>query len=319
MRRFAGKLNAAACRRAVAIVVMLAVAPIGAASAEPAGQAQAAARPATEGSSVNLLMIHHSCGGQLLAAPGERVGGARGSGERCLYDSHPNGGGLRALLEAAGYRVNQASYESLIGNDTDICHWRAKFATHMDRILRTARQDALLPDGQTNRIVCFKSCYPNNGFESAGREPGDPDDCERTVANAKAAYRALLPLLRAQPDVLFVAFTAPPLAAPKPVGKRQKLMQWLKPDDRGARHARAFNTWLIDHEQGWLAGYDLPNVVVFDYYDILTGHGAAGDHAAYPTRGGHDDHPSSEGNLRAAAAFVPFLAEAVAHFEAGAR
>ena len=260
---------------------------------------------------MNLLFIHHSCGGALMAAPGEVVGGARGSGERCIYESHPNGGGLRDLLTAAGYRVHQASYESLIGNDTDICHWRAKFADHMDRILCTARQDTLLPAGQTNQIVLFKSCYPNNWFTGRGQEPGDPDDCERTVANARAAYRALLPLLEAQPEVLFVAFTAPPMAAPKPVGWRQTLKSWFKPEDRGGKLAREFNTWLVDRERGWLAGYDLPNIVVFDFYHLLTGEGA-GDYSAYATRDGRDSHPSRDGNTRAARAFMPFLGQAVA-------
>lgn len=278
------------------------------------GGAAVAASPeplAAGGEPMNLLFIHHSCGGALLAAPGPQVGGAHDSGERCIYDSHPNGGGLRDHLAAAGYRVHQASYGSLIGEDTDLCHWRAKFATQMERILRTERQDALLPEGQTNRIVCFKSCYPNNGFTARGHEPGDPDDCERTVVNAKAAYRALLPLLRAQPDVLFVAFTAPPLAEFKPVGWRQRIKNWLKPVDQGGSLAREFNAWLADREQGWLAQYDLPNVVVFDFYHLLTGEGAT-DYAAFPTYDGRDSHPSREGNEKVAAAFLPFLSQAVA-------
>lgn len=265
----------------------------------------------SEGAAVNLLFIHHSCGGALLAAPGPLAGGGRDAGERCLYDSHPNGGGLRDLLAAAGYRVHQASYGSLIGEDTDLCHWRRKFATQMDRVLRTQRQDALLPDSQTNRIVCFKSCYPNNGFTSAGREPGDPDDCERTVANAKAAYQSLLPLLRAQPEVLFVAITAPPLAPYKPMGLKETIQSWFRRADQSGKLAREFNTWLADRERGWLAGYDQPNVVVFDFYDLLTKAGTS-DYLVYLTKHERDSHPNREGNAEAAAAFVPFLARAVA-------
>jgi hypothetical protein len=263
-----------------------------------------------EAAPMNLLFIHHSCGGQLFAAPGERVGGEAEAGARCLYVSHPNGGGLRDRLEALGLTVNQASYGSIVGEDTDICHWHRKFATQMDRILRTQRQDALLPEGQTNRIVCFKSCYPNNWFAARGTEPGDPDDCERTVANAKAAYRALLPLLAGQPDVLFVTFTAPPMIAYEPVGLKATIKSWFRDTGRGGELAREFNTWLVDREEGWLAGSELSNVVVFDYWDILTGEGD-GDYLAYPVRRG-DSHPSSEGNQRAADAFVPFLQAAVA-------
>ncbi len=84
----------------------------------------------------DLLFIHHSCGGALLADPGAVTGGEKGSGNRCIYGSHPNGGGLRTLLAGAGYQVNELSYESRLGEDTDICHWRKKFATQMYRILK---------------------------------------------------------------------------------------------------------------------------------------------------------------------------------------
>jgi len=284
----------------ILIVIALSTAAAGICGAQVGG----------EGAALDLLFIHHSCGGQLLADQGPLAGGGRDSAERCIHESHPNGGGLRAQLEQAGYRVHEASYGSVIGEDTDVCHWRDKFATQMDRILRTERQDSLLPEGRTNRIVCFKSCFPNNGFTARGEEPGDPDACERTVANAKAAYRAVLPLLRERPDVLFVAFTAPPLAEPKPAGLGATIKSWFKGKDRSGELAREFATWLADPQRGWLAGYDLPNVVVFDHYDVLTRHGAT-DYAAFATHGGRDSHPSSDGNRQAAAAFVPFLASAV--------
>ncbi|MFO7653435.1 MAG: hypothetical protein R6X25_06400 [Candidatus Krumholzibacteriia bacterium] len=270
-----------------------------------------AARDST--SRTNLLFIHHSCGGQLLADPGEQVGGERGTGERCIHASHPGGGGLRSLLEQAGFAVNQASYGSVVAEDTDICHWHAKFRDQMDRILRTERQDALLPAGQTNEIVAFKSCYPNNGFAGRGREPGDPDSCEPTVANARAAYRAILPYLAERPDVLFVAFTAPPLTRPKPAGVVGTVKGWFGGEPRSAELAREFNTWLVDPEQGWLAGYEGANVAVFDYYDVLTGHGES-DWSVYPSREGVDSHPTSEGNRRAAEAFLPFLLHAWQEF-----
>ena len=88
------------------------------------------------------------------------------------------------------------------------------------------------------------------------------------------------------------------------------IKSWFKPENRGGELAREFNTWLVDRDQGWLAGYDQANVVVFDFYDILTDAGANG-YSAYPTRDGRDSHPSGEGNAQAARAFVPFLNEAV--------
>jgi hypothetical protein len=253
----------------------------------------------------NLLFIHHSCGGQLLADPGPEVGGSRATGDLCLHVSHPNGGGLRSDLEKAGFKVHEASYMSAVGEDTDFCHWNRKFRDQMNIILRTERQDVLLPEGQTNAIVVFKSCYPNNAFVAAGAEPGDPDSCERTVANAKAAYRALLPYFAQHPETLFVAFTTPPLAEPKPVGITATFKAFFKPRPT-ADLAREFNAWLVD---GWLADRCPRNVVVFDYYGVLTDHGAT-NWSAYPTQAGRDSHPSSAGNRRAAEAFVPFLIEA---------
>lgn len=257
---------------------------------------------------VNLLFIHHSCGGQLLADPGPRVGGSPDTGERCIYVSHPNGGGLRCELENAGFRVNEASYGSLIGEDTDICRWHAKFRDQMDRILRTERQDKLLPAGQTNAIVAFKSCFPNNQFLGRGEEPGDPDSCELTVANAKAAYEALLPRFAEHPEVLFIALTAPPMAEPKPVGIKQKIKALFQPAPKWADHARDFSTWLASANGGWLTAYTGHNVLVFNYYDILTKHGET-NWSAYPTGKGRDSHPSREGNLEAKKVFVEFLIE----------
>jgi hypothetical protein len=57
-----------------------------------------------------LLFIHHSCGGQLLCDRGPAV-----ETSRCVYTSHPNGGGLRGKLTEAGYQVSEASYGSKLG------------------------------------------------------------------------------------------------------------------------------------------------------------------------------------------------------------
>ncbi|MEZ4387948.1 MAG: hypothetical protein R3D98_10330 [Candidatus Krumholzibacteriia bacterium] len=286
-------------------LVLLGAAPVPAQE----GPDAAMTSPARE---LNLLFIHNSCGGQLFADPGPIQGGeSRATGEYCIHVSHPNGGGLRTRLEQAGYQVHEASYGSILGEHTDICQWRRKFAEHMDRVLRTRHQDELLPDGQRNQIVAFKSCYPNNVFRKGGQEPGDPDDCTRTVPNAKAAYRALLPMFHEHPDVLFVAFTAPPMTPYQPVGIKAKIKSWFTDTSRGGDLAIAFNAWLADREHGWLAGYDLPNVVVFDYYDILRA-GNPDGYTSYPTRDGRDPHPSSEGNQLAADRFLPFLEAAVA-------
>jgi hypothetical protein len=139
---------------------------------------------------LNLLFIHHSCGATLMADKGEKTG------EYCLYSAHPNGGGLRKLLQQNNYNVHEATYGSKIGQETDINHWHAKFRDQMDIILKTDHQDNVYKDDSVNNIIVFKSCYPNNKIVADGTPPGDPDSPDRTLWNCKAAYKSLLPFFR---------------------------------------------------------------------------------------------------------------------------
>ncbi len=266
---------------------------------------------AAPGERLRFLFIHHSVGGQLLAERGPE------SGESSIHATHPNGGGLRARLAEAGYEVGEASYDSRIGQHTDLRDWLSKFRDDMARVLTTRHQDERHPDGEHNDIVAFKSCYPNNQFEGVGDGSGDAAVPELTVANAKAALAAFLPHLQSHPEVLFVYLTAPPLAPglpPDPAWKwlaKRALGRGMTPERlrESARLARAFDDW-VKSPDGWLAGYEGTNLAVFDYYDVLTG-GGQSNLLAYPTGGGLDSHPSSEGQARAADAFLPFLARAV--------
>jgi hypothetical protein len=270
------------------------------------------AKPA---SPLRLLFIHHSCGGQLLADPGPDAD----PGKNCIYTSHSNGGGLKRLLGGAGYDVHEASYGSVIGEDTDMFHWLPKFRDKMDAVLKVSHQDELYPDDRRNQIVAFKSCFPNNELVAEGEAPGDPAGPELTVWNAKASLSALLPELQKHPNVLFVYVTAPPIAPKPPKVRLYKLLlkkargQSAGPsaDDiaKSADLARQLNGWVASRD-GWLKDYPGKNVVVFDYYDALTGNGQT-NLLAYPTGDGHDSHPARVGNERAAAAFVPFLNRAV--------
>ena len=107
--------------------------------------------------------------------------------------------------------------------------------------------------------------------------------------------------------------TVPPLAPklpPEPLWK-SLARKFLGKSDRGerllasGRLARTFNNWL-KAKDGWLKDYLHRNVVVFDYYDVLTDFGVS-DLLRYPTRDGFDSHPSDVGQQRATASFVPFL------------
>ncbi len=119
---------------------------------------------------------------------------------------------------------------------------------------------------------------------------------------------ALLPELAKRPDVLFVYVTAPPLAgdSTRPAWK-YALRSLARRPDSGAL-AREFDDWMTSPD-GWLSHYASSNVVVFDYFDVLTGHGQS-NRLVYPS-GNHDSHPTSAGNSEATKAFVPFLNRAL--------
>jgi hypothetical protein len=267
---------------------------------------------APPGRHLRVLFIHHSIGGHLLARHGPPVGGAHD-----IWQSHPNGGGMRDLLEAAGYEVHEASYDSRVGNDTDMFDWLPKFGDHMDEVLRVDLQDKRLPKGEHNDVVMFKSCFPNSYFVGEGRAPGNPRGPELTVANAKATMTAVRAKLEKHPEVLFVYFTTPPQAPriePQPAWKwlaRKMLGRHRGPAAlrRSGDLAREFADWM-KAPNGWLRGYPEQNIVVFDYYDVLTGNGVS-NLLHYPTRNGYDSHPSSVGQRQAAAKLVPFLNRAV--------
>lgn len=261
---------------------------------------------------LRLLFIHHSVGGQLLADPGPLDPHEKLS----IHRSHPNGGGLRSLLENDGYIVHEAAYGSVIGENTDLFDWLPKFRDHMSRVLANALQDQALA-AVTNDVILFKSCYPNSAFREHRGEPADPAGRRLTLSNAKATFAALRDEFARHPDVLFVYLTTPPLLprqVSRPLWKHlARMILGRPPSDReqseAAAIARTFNNWLKS-PTGWLDGYSHRNVVVFDYFDVLTGDGRS-DFLEFPAGNGTDDHPSTRGQQIAASRLAPFINRAV--------
>jgi hypothetical protein len=262
--------------------------------------------------SLAVLFLHHSCGGQMLGAPGPEEGPGKGTRLE-IWTTHPNGGGGRRLLEENGYRVNEASYDSKIGEKTDLFDWWPKFRDQMDLVARTRLQDELLPEGQKNDVVVFKSCYPNNDFVGEGEAPGNPAGPDLTLANAQATMMKVREELARHPDTLFVYMTSPPRAPQVP---RERAWKWLakkalgRPDAAAAHAAQAevarkFTNW-VNAPDGWLAGYAGKNLAVFNYYDVLTD-GGRSNLSRYSADGGWDSHPSSAGNQKVAREMVSFL------------
>jgi hypothetical protein len=263
---------------------------------------------------VKLIFVHHS------------------TGEAWLGDGH---GRLGIELRDNNYFVSDTNYgwgPGDIGSSTDIGHWWTWFrggssSTYLSALYEESGQHSgysrLATDpGGENQIVMFKSCFPNSQLGTPyspipdiadnplkGQSVGGGDF---TVANAKGIYRDLLPYFGAHTDKLFVAVVAPPVTSPDTPG------------------GRALANWLVDH---WLqdSGYTAGNVLVFDFYNVLsskTGSAASdvglasgnhhriwnnavqhktddgADRLAYPTG---DSHPNAAGDQKATAEFVPLL------------
>lgn len=256
--------------------------------------------------SLRLLLLHHSVGGALFASPGAEAAVAR-----CIWKTHPDGGGARSLLESHGYEVNEASYGSLLGERTDLFDWAPKFRDQMDKVLTCDESDRFYEDGRKNDVVIFKSCYPQNRFVGEGTAPGNPAGPELTLWNARAALTSILPELQKHPDTLFVYLTAPPQAPapPVPLWKFVAKKALGKPQYRDvlasqSALARRFSHWALSPD-GWLKGYPLKNVVVFDLFNTLTG-GNGSDVLRYTARVG-DSHPSRAGNEAVTRELVPFI------------
>jgi hypothetical protein len=285
---------------------------------------------------VKLIFLHHS------------------SGENWLKD---NNGGLGIALRDNNYFVSDTNYgwgpvpkdgSDPIGSYTDIGHWwlwfhGPKSAEIMDAVYGESGQHAsysrLNTDpGGKNRIVMFKSCYPNSNLRGNPDDPVPSIDANplkgldsgsdyHTVANAKGIYIDLLPYFKQHQDTLFVVITAPPVS-----------------DGKYSANARAFNQWLVND---WLKDYPSKNVAVFDFYNVLTTNGGnsktndlnreSGNHhrwwnnaiqhtldttsglhdtTAYATARG-DDHPSKAGNQKATAEFIPLLNLAYNQWQSG--
>jgi hypothetical protein len=259
---------------------------------------------------VKLVFIHNATGAYWLA------------------DTSPSQlhGGLGRALMGNNYFVSATNAgwgPNGIGDRTDIPDWLGWFLgpdreTILDELYSENGQNlggfgdwsrlGRDPGGE-NQIILLKSSSINSNLHGSPDDPplDMPNDWEKSVANAKAVYIALLGYFRIRPDKLFVVITAPP----------------LMPGDTTpeyAANARAFNDWLV---YDWLDAYPYPNVAVFDYYHVLTGsdnhhrwngsevehlQGTESDVTAYPGRDRYQEsHPSAEGQVKATSEFVPLL------------
>lgn len=245
---------------------------------------------------IKLIFIHHS------------------TGENWLSDGN---GQLGIVLRDNNYLVSDTNYgwgPDAIGDRTDIGQWWLWFrgpdsSKYLSALYSENGQNCEYSritnnTGGENEIIIFKSCFPNSALQGGINDPvpsidnnplkGEAAGSEaHTVANAKGIYIDLLEYFKTRPDKLFIIITAPPLSDPTYAG-----------------NAHYFNQWLVND---WLKDYPYKNVVVFDFYSVLTN---GGNTLTYPSNLG-DDHPSQEGNLKATKEFINFLNSAYANWKSG--
>ena len=229
-----------------------------------------------------IIFIHHSCG------------------ENWLSDSN---GGLGLILRNNNYFVSDTNYGwglDAIGSSTDTSDWLTWFIgpnsnTYMGDLYSESGQNsdysrlATDPSGE-NEIIMFKSCFPNS-------EVGDSIDDEKAIYNSLKTYFA------AHSDKLFVLITPP--------GEINVESYQL---------TRELCSWLVDKENGWLAGYAGKNVFTFDFYGVLSEinshhryisgnieHVYAADYDGNSPYHNGDDHPNELGNKKATNEFITLL------------
>ena len=244
-------------------------------------------------------------------------------------------------LDENNYFVSDTNYgwgPDAIGDRTDIGNWWEWFrgpesGSYLSALYNESGQHSSYSRSSTdpggeNQVIMFKSCFPNSQLGGGLDDPIPAIDDNplkgmscgsqyHTIPNAKGIYIDLLEYFKTRQDKLFVVIVTPPVQ-----------------DPGQSANARALSQWLVDD---WLDGYPYENVLVFDFYNVLTSNGGSsdtndlgrpeGNHhriwngsvqhrtddgsnvLAYPSGGG-DDHPNQAGNLKATAEFVPLLNDA---------
>jgi hypothetical protein len=249
--------------------------------ARPAASAEARAPIA------NLVFIHHSVGANWL------------------------NDGLCQSLNDNGFHVADIYYgwtggtSTVYGDHTDTSDWPTWFTDSVMGLVypemdAMTAPNALDPVSGENTVIVFKSCYPSS-------DVGDD------ITDEQAVYNSLLAYFQAHPDKMFVLVTPPPMQSISNPAKTRELCNWL-----------------TDRQSGWLKDLTSKNVFVYDLFNVLThpdAHHKVKDfvefHSVVPGYNtlyypSGDDHPSTVGNEKATAEFVPLLRLWYAEFSGGA-
>jgi hypothetical protein len=210
---------------------------------------------------LSMVWLHHSTGDALLK------------------------GGLLGALEADNVSFHDINYDEavvegyVVGDHTDVPEWPKTFNTpkYFDVV-----RGWELPAGQKHHdVVMFKSCFPNSNITS-----------DAMLDEYKQHFNALIPTFQANPDILFLGMSTPPLVKAK-----------TTPD--AGRRAREWAHWLTSSY-----ARDVKNIRIFDLFDALAISPDKQDgNTLVPqfAKGNKDSHPVAEGARAVTRLFIPWF------------
>lgn len=219
------------------------------------------------------------------------------SGGNWLADGNGN---LGAVLNRNHYYVTETNYGwsaqpgDLLGDRTDTVNWPEWFTNaKMPYVYRnnehSAYTNTIANPGGENEIIMFKSCFPLS-------------DVGSSISDEKAIYNRIKTYFAAHPNKLFVLITPPGTTNVPSYGLTKTLCNWL-----------------VD-KNGWLNGYTGKNIMVFDFYCVLSEvnshhryyngqiqHVYASNYDGHSPYHDGDDHPNAAGNQKATNEFIKLL------------
>jgi hypothetical protein len=233
------------------------------------------------GAYTNVVFLHHSTGGALIAEGGVREILIEAGFDFWDHGYNPTG------LRAPDGHLTGYSY-SIPGDNTDPDGLARLFAQRTYPLPVNALSGLL-----QHEVIAFKSCFPASQI-----------DTDAELAEYKAWYLGMRDVMDAHPDHVFIVMSPPPLHP-------------AVTDPAAAARARAFAEWLSS--DAYLEGH--PNVYTFDLFDHLAeGDPTSPDVNTLRSEyrpAGTDSHPNQTANEAVGPAFAEAIMSAARSYAQG--
>ena len=197
-------------------------------------------------------------------------------------------GGLRQALDKNNIAFHDINYKEakvgdyVIGDHTDPPDFPKNFNTP-EYFKEIAGWE--LAHGKQHDVIMFKSCFPSSDITSG-----------KMVRQYMGYYEAMLPTFKANPKILFIGMSTPPLTVGKTTSKN-------------AARAREWARWLTTEY-----ARDLPNVQMFDLFGAMSILPDKPNQGTLPPQfaaGKWDSHPAGGAGKAVARMFIPWFNRAV--------